>query len=120
MSAQGVWHIDHARMDYCTNCHGGNISAIDKVRAHESLIADPLTDIYTDCRSCHPENYMVLAGYYAAILGVTPESSATATPVPAGSAGYHPIALMPVSTTREVAAPTWSIHLFRLVKVEIQ
>ena len=46
VSAQGVWHIEHARMDICTNCHGGNITATDKTLAHESLIADPLMDIY--------------------------------------------------------------------------
>jgi hypothetical protein len=108
VSAQGAWHIVHAHMDYCANCHGGNINASDKTLAHESLIANPLKDIYTDCFSCHPEDYAVLAGYYAAVLDVKPESSATGTPVPVESPSYHPIVLMPVSTTMGVTPPNWT------------
>jgi hypothetical protein len=82
---KGEWHIIHARQDLCVNCHGGNASAKDKDLAHESLMAHPLEDIYTDCHSCHPD-YATRAAQFAPILGVTPGSCATPTSVVIGNA----------------------------------
>jgi hypothetical protein len=82
VSENGEWHIIHASKDICVNCHGGNGSAVEKDLAHASLVAQPLSDIYTDCHSCHPD-YEERAGKFAPILGVTPGSCATPTPAAA-------------------------------------
>jgi hypothetical protein len=81
VSGTGEWHIIHASKDICINCHGGNATTMNKDLAHESLTANPLSDIYTDCHSCHPD-YDARAQIFATTLGVTPGSCATPTPVP--------------------------------------
>lgn len=81
VNGKGEWHIIHASKDICINCHGGNAAAMDKDLAHESLTANPLSDIYTDCHSCHPD-YDARAQVFASTMGVTPGSCATPTPVP--------------------------------------
>lgn len=80
VSGKGEWHIIHAGKDICINCHGGNATTMDKDLAHETLTANPLSDIYTDCHSCHPD-YDVRAQIFASTLRVTPGSCATPTPV---------------------------------------
>lgn len=77
---KGAWHIVHANKDICINCHGGNGSTMDKYLAHEGMVTQPLSDIYTDCHSCHPD-YVERAAPYAATLQITPASCATSTPV---------------------------------------
>jgi hypothetical protein len=79
-----AWHSDHASQDICVDCHGGNGSSSDKNLAHDNMVAQPLSDTYTDCHSCHP-NYEVLAAQYAATLQITPSSNATPTAVVVGS-----------------------------------
>jgi hypothetical protein len=79
---KGEWHGIHARKDCCTNCHGGNCSAAEKERAHESMTPNPLDDIYISCHACHPEDYPERAARFAAELGITPSSRETPTPVP--------------------------------------
>jgi hypothetical protein len=81
---QGYWHEIHAQKDCCAKCHGGNCSAADKDRAHVGMMAQPLKDVYLNCAGCHPDDYQQRAGKFAGILGVTPGSSPTATPVSAG------------------------------------
>lgn len=83
---KGEWHIIHAKKDICLNCHGGNGSAMDKNLAHEGLVAQPLSDIYTDCHSCHPD-YTERAAGFAATLQITPSGCATPTPIAFGNAG---------------------------------
>ncbi len=82
VSGKGEWHIIHANKDICINCHGGNGSTMNKDLAHETLTANPLSDIYTDCHSCHPQDYVGRAYLFAPTLGVTPGSCATPTPIP--------------------------------------
>ena len=53
VNEKGEWHIIHASKDVCINCHGGNAITMNKDLAHENLMANPLSDIYTDCHSCH-------------------------------------------------------------------
>lgn len=53
----GEWHTIHAREDCCTNSHGGNFSAMDKDLAHEGPVANPISDIYTNCHGCYPDDY---------------------------------------------------------------
>jgi hypothetical protein len=77
----GVWHIIHGRKDICANCHGGNYITDNKELAHEGLVSNPLSDIYTSCHQCHSD-YIVRAARFAVILRVTPSSSATSTPAP--------------------------------------
>ena len=81
VSNEDEWHTIHARKDCCTNCHGGNCSAADKDRAHESMIPNPLEDIYTNCHACHPD-YPERAARFATELGITPSSRKTPTPIP--------------------------------------
>jgi len=100
---KGEWHAIHARKDCCWSCHGGNTQAQDKDLAHVGMTVHPLQDIYTDCYSCHPEDYHERAERFAAVLGVTPGSSPTATPFPAGPVAENPIVILPPSTP---VAPT--------------
>jgi hypothetical protein len=89
ISEKGEWHIIHASKDICIDCHGGNATAADKDLAHESLTANPLDDIYTDCHSCHPD-YDARAARFAPTLGVTPGSCATPTPIPFANHSSQP------------------------------
>ena len=68
--------------DMCTACHGGNGSTMDKKLAHEGMVAQPLSDIYTDCHSCHPADYQEKSAQYASTLQETSGSCATPTPFP--------------------------------------
>ncbi len=82
VNGKGEWHIIHASKDICINCHGGNGTSMVKDLAHEDLTANPLNDIYTDCHSCHPLDYVGRASIFAPTLGVTPGSCATPTLLP--------------------------------------
>jgi hypothetical protein len=79
VNEKGEWHIIHADKDICINCHGGNATTMNKDLAHEGLTSNPLSDIYTDCHSCHTD-YELRAQIFASTLGVTPGSCATPTP----------------------------------------
>jgi len=81
LSGMGEWNRVHMSQDMCTNCHGGNASTMDKDRAHEGVVAQPLGDIYTNCHSCHPTDYVARSAQFATTLHVTPSSCATPTPV---------------------------------------
>jgi hypothetical protein len=85
VSEKGEWHIIHASKDICLNCHGGNGTTMNKDLAHETLTANPLSDIYTDCHSCHPQDYVGRAYIFVSTLGVTPGSCPTPTPVLVGN-----------------------------------
>jgi hypothetical protein len=94
---KGEWHDIHASKDCCWSCHGGNTRTQDKDLAHVGMTKNPLVDIYMDCHSCHPEDYPARAERFAIALGVTPGSSPTGTPVPAGLFVEHPIVVIPPS-----------------------
>jgi hypothetical protein len=81
LEKMGDWNSIHLGQDMCVNCHGGNGSTMDKFLAHESLVAQPLSDIYTNCHSCHPATYIERSDQIAALLDVTPDSCATPTSV---------------------------------------
>lgn len=85
----GEWHNIHAAKDCCWNCHGGNTTAQEEELAHMGMTTQPLSDIYTDCRSCHPDDYQQRAGRFALALGITPAGSATATPLGADTRISH-------------------------------
>ncbi len=95
VSGNGEWHIIHASKDICINCHGGNATTMNKDLAHERLVANPLSDIYTDCHSCHPEDYAKRTKGFAIALGVTPGSAPTPTAVAAAPIESHPIVILP-------------------------
>jgi hypothetical protein len=99
---KGEWHEIHARKDCCWNCHGGNTQAQDKDLAHVGMTAQPLQDIYTDCHSCHPEDYPERAERFAVSLGITPKSAPTPTVVAAAPVQSNPIIILPPGST---AAP---------------
>jgi hypothetical protein len=94
----GEWHSVHGRKDCCAQCHGGNCSTMDKELAHQGMVANPLDDIYTNCYHCHPDDYKARAARFAALLGVRPYSSPTATPVPVAAVLEHPMVIIPEST----------------------
>jgi hypothetical protein len=80
-----AWHSQHAFGDFCYLCHGGNNQATDEATAHIGLV-DPLSDIVTNCKSCHPNDYEADAQIYATTLGVQLGSgAAAATSVPAST-----------------------------------
>jgi hypothetical protein len=91
VTAMGEWNTVHMNQDMCTSCHGGNGNTMDKNMAHADMIAQPLSDIYTDCHSCHPEDYQVRSNQLATTLQITPESCATPTSVAffTGSGGSY-------------------------------
>jgi hypothetical protein len=89
VKGMGEWNSVHLNQDMCTNCHGGNGSSMNKDLAHAGIVAQPLSDIYTDCHSCHPD-YDVRAQIFASTLGITPGSCATPTPVPVNNTSGEP------------------------------
>jgi hypothetical protein len=91
----GVWHGVHGRKDCCTYCHGGNCKAMDENLAHQDLVVNPLSDIYTNCHSCHPDDYMTRATVFAAELGITPSSIPTPTTFPARKVVASPLVVLP-------------------------
>jgi hypothetical protein len=91
----GDWHGTHGRSDCCAKCHGGNCSTMDADLAHQGVVANPLSDIYTNCHSCHPDDYLTRADVFAAELGITPGSSPTATPAPTGKVNASPLVILP-------------------------
>jgi hypothetical protein len=106
---KGEWHIIHAGKDLCLNCHGGNGTSADPALAHQGMTAAPLSDVYTDCHSCHPDDYTVRAQRFASSLGRTVGSCATPTPIPAEPVSYHPILVQSapiVEASRASSAPS--------------
>jgi hypothetical protein len=103
----GEWHGVHALKDCCANCHGGNCRAQEKELAHENLVAHPLEDIYTNCHACHPNDYQERAAQFALLLGVTPGSSPTATPVPAMPVVEHAIVLPSTPSLPDSVTQPW-------------
>ena len=71
-SGNGDWHRLHAGKNTCVDCHGGNPTALDEAQAHLGIFANPLTDVYTNCHTCHPSEFQQRAGSFAAILHTTP------------------------------------------------
>jgi hypothetical protein len=95
VAGNGEWHGVHGRKDCCAKCHGGNCSTMEKDIAHQGIVANPLSDIYTSCHSCHPDDYQAKADVFAAELEITPGSIGTPTPVPAGKVLGAPLAILP-------------------------
>jgi hypothetical protein len=90
VNEKGEWHSIHASKDICIKCHGGNGTTMNKDLAHENLMKNPLNDIYTDCHSCHPDDYEARSVIFASTLGVTPGNCVTPTPVPASNISGEP------------------------------
>jgi hypothetical protein len=105
--AKGDWHDIHAAKDCCWNCHGGNTQATDKDLAHVGIQLHPLTDVYTDCFACHPQDYQERAVRFAAILDVTPISQPTPTPHPVTGLIDHPLVLQPPPVNLRTNESPW-------------
>jgi len=90
VNAMGHWNEIHVNQDLCIHCHGGNATAMEKGTAHQGLVAQPLSDIYTDCHSCHPDDYATKSEQLAAELNRTTSSCATPTPIPLASLNNGP------------------------------
>ncbi len=92
LDGMGEWNKVHLSQDMCTSCHGGNGTELEKGPAHKGVTAQPLSDIYTNCHSCHPIDYKGKSSQFAAMLQVTTGSCATPTPIPANviSSGLPP------------------------------
>jgi hypothetical protein len=106
----GEWHTIHARKDCCWSCHGGNTKTQDKNLAHIGMTANPLEDIYTDCHSCHPEDYPERAKKFALALSLTPGSAPTPTIVAAAPVESHPIVILPQASVTNVPFP-WYVAI---------
>jgi len=65
-----TWHTQHAFGDFCYLCHAGNNQATEITASHTGMVA-PLSDVITNCMSCHPNDYEAKAQVYATTLGVT-------------------------------------------------
>lgn len=91
----GEWHGIHARKDCCANCHGGNCRTTDKDQAHQGMVVNPLSDTFTNCHSCHPDDYLARAQVFAAELGIEAHSAPTPTPVPTGKMVSNPLIILP-------------------------
>ncbi len=106
VEVMGEWNSIHLEQDMCTNCHGGNGSAMDKDLAHEGLVAQPLSDVFTNCHSCHPADYIARSDQLAAFLNITPASCATPTAIAVygGSGGsYTNRIALPLDNSRGIA-----------------
>jgi hypothetical protein len=91
----GEWHGVHSNSDCCAKCHGGNCATMDEDQAHLGVVTNPLSDIYTNCHSCHPDDYLLRAEVFARDLGVTYASSPTPTPAPSGKIIASPLVILP-------------------------
>ena len=117
VSGDGEWHGIHANKDCCAKCHGGNCSTMDEALAHQGMIANPLSDIYTNCHSCHPDDYQAVAQTFAMELGVTPGSIATPTPAPKVKVSADSLVILPAPGPNSTAAFPLSIVLAGLVVI---
>jgi hypothetical protein len=81
VTGMGNWNSVHVNQDMCIDCHGGNGNTMNNDLAHEGIVAQPLSDIYTDCHNCHPSDYIARSAEFAATLSVTPSSCATPTAI---------------------------------------
>ncbi len=111
VATKGEWHQIHAAKDVCTSCHGGNATAADKAGAHLTLVAQPLSDIYTDCHSCHPDDYVTRADRFGAQLSVTPGSCATPTAAPTSAAAAALVVDSSPAAPHAQAADPWPMAL---------
>jgi len=108
---QGEWHVIHARKECCRACHGGNDQAQDKDTAHVGIVLNPLTDTYTACHQCHPDDYGQRAQVFAAALHITPQSNEP-TPRPAVAASTPPpmiLTPLPKATTDVTPVGGWLV-----------
>jgi hypothetical protein len=117
ISGNGEWHGIHANKDCCAKCHGGNCSTMDKDLAHQGMIANPLSDIYTNCHSCHPDDYQEVAETFAMELGIIPGSIATPTPVPTEKVTVNSLVILPSPSPNSPAAFPLPIALAGLVVI---
>jgi hypothetical protein len=85
--------------------------AMDKDLAHVSMIPNPLNDIYTNCHSCHPDDYQTRAETFATELDITPASCATPTPVPTGEAVSLPLVILPPPVSNTPSGSPLSVVL---------
>lgn len=103
-----TWHTQHAFGDFCYLCHGGNNQATDKTAAHTGMV-DPLTDIATSCKSCHPTDFTAKAQIYATTLGValgTTGTSGAATPVTTAASATAQSAVVATPAVTAVVVPS--------------
>ena len=70
--SQSEWHKIHAGKNTCIDCHAGNATAPEKSLSHLGMYANPLSDVYTNCHSCHPADYQQRAGSFAKITHFIP------------------------------------------------
>jgi hypothetical protein len=114
---QGAWHTIHARKECCRACHGGNDQAQDKETAHVGIVLNPLTDTYTACHQCHPDDYRQRAEVFAVALHITPQSS---EPVTQTVALQPPSDVPPIrlpSATAPLSTPSVNPWLWALVVI---
>ena len=80
---------------------------MDEDLAHQDMIANPLSDIYTNCHSCHPDDYQVRAEIFATELGITPGSIPTPTPVSKVQIVVSPLVILPSPISNQPSTFPW-------------
>jgi hypothetical protein len=110
VEVMGEWNSVHLAQDMCINCHGGNGNAMDEGLAHEGMAAQPLSDIFTNCHSCHPIDYLARSEQLAVSLNVTPASCATPTVVAAyGESGGSNSSRIAHPSDHSGGTPVWKL-----------
>jgi len=78
VSKKGDWHVEHSFGDFCQACHLGVTTENDKAKAHEGIIAKPLSQSDQSCASCHPSDIATrVAKYGGSVSGSTPSGSSS-------------------------------------------
>lgn len=114
-----LWHGIHVAKDCCINCHGGNCRVSDKDLAHLGMTINPLQDIYTNCHSCHPDDYQERAEIFATELGIIPSSNATPTAVPTSEDSKGSLVVLPVPVSTSPSTPPITFVLAGLAIITI-
>lgn len=94
VNTDGDWHIDHAIIDACVLCHGGDDKNSEKVQAHFG-VESKLSDMPSKCVTCHCDDLQERYSVYAQKLNITDFSnletaSIVATPTQtSGGIGFY-------------------------------
>ncbi|MCJ7724447.1 MAG: hypothetical protein MUP03_09970 [Anaerolineales bacterium] len=108
------WHQSHAFGDFCEFCHGGNVQSIVKEESHVGMVA-PLSDLQTNCGSCHPSDLKEKAQVYAVALGVEVDTGAGGATTSGETKETGSSTTPPPKAAPEVASPEIVVESSQMV-----
>ena len=73
----GKWYCLCEVKARCTFCHGGVVGALEEQAAHKGMIAKPVQNTESVCRSCHPDDVQARVSKFVARAGVSATPCAT-------------------------------------------